>query len=239
MKKILIFIISIAILPCTYGQKVKTKRNETFMAVEKYEVLKSDKKILHGKYTKQYKLDNTTLIKGQYKDNRKIGIWEYYDFRSKKLEQKYDYGNNKIIFSETLFLDRTQSDHFKYNGEWIYDKLDSLPKRIGGISDLKLKLTEEAFKYYKAPDFPNEGIAIFSFIITKDGKTKDYKILTSTGNTFENELLNLLIESDGKWIPAMYKGEYVESEFIIPMNVKYKENTQGLKRFTIDFNRPH
>lgn len=236
MRTIAIFFFIVGIILNTNGQKVKTITNESFMTIEQYDVLKPKKKVRNGTYTKKWKYGDEILIRGNYKENIKIGVWEYYDFRTKKLEQKYDYDNDTIIYSDPSILDITPSNHFNYNGKWILGDLDSLPILVGGISDLKLALNELAYNYTKAPNFPTAGVAIFSFIITKEGKTKDYKILISSGNDFENELLKLLIEHKGKWIPAMYNGEYVDSEFLIPMNVRYKENTYGLKRYTIDFN---
>ncbi len=236
MRIIGIFFFTVIIIFSASGQKVKTITKESFLTIEEYSVLKPNKNVRNGTYIKKMKYDGEILVNGNYNENRKIGIWDYYDFRTWKLEQKYDYDNNLIVYSEPSFLDRTVLNHFNYNGEWIFDELDSLPILIGGISDLKLQLTEEACNYTKVPNFPKAGIAIFSFIITKDGKTRDYKILNSSGNTFENKLLKFLMEHPGNWLPAMHHGEYVDTEFFIPMNIRYIENSQELKRFTIDFN---
>lgn len=236
MRVIVIIFFVVGIINSTIGQKVKKIKNESFLAIEEFTVLKSDKKVRNGTYIKKWKYDGEIIIHGNYKENRRIGIWEFYDFRTKKLEQKYDYDKNELVYSEPSAIDRTPSNNFYYNGEWILDELDTLPVLVGGISDLKLKLTELVYDYTKAPGFPTAGVTIFSFIVTKDGKTKDYKIVHSSGNSFENDLLKYLEEYNGIWIPATYKGEHVDSELLIPMNVRYKENTQGIKRFTIDFN---
>ncbi len=237
MRIIAIFFITVGIIFNANGQKVKIVTKKSFLAIEQYEVLKTKKKVRNGSYLKKMKLDDRTLIKGNYKEDKKIGIWEYYNFRNKELEQKYDYDNRLIVYSEPTIFDKTPSNHFKYKGEWILEKLDSIPMVVGGLSDLKLRLSELAYNKSASPNFPTAGIAIFSFIITKEGITKDYKILNSSGNSFENDLLNLLIEYKDLWAPGVYKGELAETEFLLPMNITYKENTAVSKRYSINFHR--
>jgi hypothetical protein len=234
MNRILISMTFLIGLHSTYGQELKTITNRTSQTVEEYEVLKADKKNKNGKYIKKTAWGQL-ITKGQFKDNIEAGLWEFYDYRTGDLEQKFDYDNNKIVF---LNLESTAQNHFYYNGQWILDKLDTVPFVIGGLSNLRLKLVETAYSYTKAPNFPKAGVAIFSFIVTKEGKTKDFKISQSSENSFEKRLLNIIESSMENWRPGIYKGEAVDTEFLIPMNVRYKINSPDQKEYIIEFDYP-
>ena len=83
-----------------------------------------------------------------------------------------------------------------------------------------------------------QGLLYFHLIVTKNGETKDFKILQSSGNSFESVLLKVIESSPEKWKPGVYKGELVDTEFLIPMNVRYKGDSPDRKTYTIDFNYP-
>ena len=232
MKKCILFCLAYMTFININGQKLKTITKYDFITTEKFEVLKKNKKIRNGSYLMKWKSDGTVLVKGQYQDNRKIGVWEYSDFRTKKLEQKYDYDTKSITFSEYSFWDKTPYSHFKYNGEWIMGEIDTLPEVIGGLSGLKLKLTKFALKI---TDFPKAGITIFSFIVTKEGKTRDYKVVSTPESSGVDDILQVIMEDKDNWTAAIYKGTKVDSEVFLQMNVKYQENSINIRSYTIDF----
>jgi len=221
-------------LQTSYPQKLKTVTKKTSQTIEEFEVLKSDKKIRHGNYSKKTKFGQL-IAKGQFKDNLESGIWEFYDYRTNDLEQKFDYDKGKFTY---LNMENTTLNHFNYNGQWIMEKLDTVPALIGGLSNLRLELVEKAYSYTKAPNFPKAGIALFSFIVTKNGETKDFKIAQTSGNSFESKLLAVIEKSGGKWTPGKFKGEPVDTEFFIPMNVRYKVDEPMEKVYYIEFNYP-
>jgi hypothetical protein len=233
MYKLLIILTFIIGLNESYCQELITIINKTSQTIEEYEVLKTNKKIRNGFYTKKVTF-GLIIVKGQFKDNVEIGTWEFYDYRTGDLEQRYDFDNKKFDF---LNLESTALNHFYYNEQWVMQKLDTVPVVIGGLSNLRLKLVEIAYSYTKAPNFPKAGVAIFSFIVTKSGETKDFKISQSSGNSFESKLLKV-IENSGEWRPGIYKGESVDTEFLIPMNVRYKENSPDQKTYIIEFDYP-
>lgn len=233
MKRLLFFLSFIGIISHAQAQKTKTVTKVRFMAIETFDVLKSQKKVRHGDFLSINRYTKTPIAKGQYANNNRIGVWEFYDYRSGELEQKFDFDNHILLFSN---LENTPSNHFKYNEEWILDQLDTVPLHIGGFSEVRMKLTEKASDLITPPDIPVAGMAVFSFIVTKQGETKDFKIVLSSGNDFEDELLTTLMDFKENWIPGVYKGEKVDVEYLIPMNIAIKENSLHVKAYSINFN---
>jgi hypothetical protein len=234
MNRLLITLILTTLLYTSYAQELKTVTKRTSQTIEEFEVLKSDKKVRNGKYIKKTTFGQL-IAKGQFKDNLESGIWEFFDYRTGDLEQKFDYDKGEITY---LTNENTPLNHFNYNGQWIMEKLDTVPTLIGGLSNLRLELAEKAYSYTKAPNFPKAGTALFSFIVTKNGETKNFKIAQTSGNTFESKLLTVIEKFGGKWIPGKFKGESVDTEFFIPMNVRYKVDAPLEKVYFIEFNYP-
>lgn len=83
-----------------FGQdtKKKTVKNDYPPYKETFYVLKSDQEIKQGEYKKTY---GGLSVNGQFENNKKTGVWEYYD-RSGQLEQKIDFSTNKVISSKPV-----------------------------------------------------------------------------------------------------------------------------------------
>lgn len=217
-----------------YTQELKTITRKTLQTIEEFEVLKSDKRIRNGKYVKTTPF-GVLIAKGQFKANLRSGVWEFYDYRTGKLEQRFDYDREKITY---LNMKNIPLSHFNYDGQWIMEELDTVPVLIGGFSDLRMELVKKAYSYTKTLNFPEAGTALFSFIVTKSGETKDFRIVRSSGNEFESRLLTHIKNSGGKWIPGKFEGEPVDTEFFIPMNVRYEVDDPDKKVLLIEFSYP-
>ncbi len=244
MNKLLFLALIIFVIFNANAQETKSIIVKTSQTIEEFEVLKHNKKVKNGAYLKKTIREDRVVAKGQFINNKKIGVWDFFDFRTGDLEQRFDFDRNKCLF---LNLESSEQNHFIQNGEWILDKLDTIPVVIGGLSNLKLDLIDEAYKCTEkalymnssiADQFPKAGFAIFSFVVTKSGEAKNFKILLSSGNTFEDELLKIIEDTRNDWLPGIYKRETVDTEFLIPMYVKYIVNTKIEKLYTIDFDYP-
>lgn len=232
---ILIFFITLfGLTSNSIAQELKSKTVTKSLTIETFTVLKSDKKVRHGSY-KKITTNDRVLIEGQYSNSKRVGVWKFYDYRSGFVEQEYDYDQNKFVY---LNAENSEMNHIKYNGEWRTDRLDTVPILIGGLNNLRYELIQAAYSFTDPPKFPKGGIAIFSFVIKANGETTDFKIRQSSDNSFEKYLLKLIEKRSENWLPGVYKGEKVDVEFILPMNIVYKENTPDSKLYRIDFNYP-
>jgi len=219
---------------CIEGQKLRTITKNALITSEEYQVLKSDKNIKYGSYKREL-FSGIVITKGLYENNIKKGIWEFFDYRTGDLEQKYDFDKDSLTFSNVLSVANLK---FKYKDDWINWKLDRMPELIGGLSSLKVKIIELDRTYNFdpfEPIFPKAGYALFSFIITKNGEVTDPKIIQSPGNLFEKEILNAIVETSKIWKPALYKGDPVDVEYKLGMIISYTQNSDNLKSYLIYF----
>ncbi len=81
---------------CQETKSVSKKVSETLE--EKYNVLKSDKKIKTGEY-KVVDYNKNVFVKGEFANNKKVGVWSYFGTEG-KLVQQYDFSANKLIMED-------------------------------------------------------------------------------------------------------------------------------------------
>jgi hypothetical protein len=223
-------------LSVIYSQDLKLITRTYYPTTEEYEVLKSNKNVKNGTYTKNvYK---KLSVKGTFKNNQRVGIWEFYDFQSDELEQKYDYDNKKLLYCDPTIQ---KPYNFFYNDKWMIAKLDSMPYLIGGLADLKLKIFQKIQDYCfqnRTQTLPFAGVTVFSFVVDKNGTAKNHKITISSKSPVEESLLNIVKSYSNNWIPGIYNGEKVESEYNISMYISYDLNGATLEKLKLSFDKP-
>jgi hypothetical protein len=236
MKLIICLILLSFPIKVAYCQELKQVLRTSRFIKEEYEVLKSDRSIKYGSYSKIIK--GTLTAKGNFKNNERVGIWEFYEFDSGELEQKYDFDSRRILY----WSQRQQKPYnFYFNGKWDIGKLDSIPYLVGGLSDLKLEMYDKLFEYcyqYRNVQLPFAGVTVFSFIVKTDGSTKDHKISFSSKNAIEESLLKILSRYTNNWIPGIYNGQKVETEYNISMYLSYDWNSGTLEAIKVSFDQP-
>jgi hypothetical protein len=107
------------------------------------------------------------------------------------------------------------------NDHEIYKPLsvDSLPKYPGGINKFHVLLTKNYVVPKKAVENEAMGGVFASFVIEKDGKVSDIKIIRDFGYGSGEELLRVLKLSPN-WIPAIKDGYRVRCLYIVPYYVQ-------------------
>ena len=76
-------LLSVTILSSLFGQETKKKtiENEDPRTKEVFYVLKDNPDIKHGEYKKVFSGAVDLKEQGQYENNVKVGIWEYYGIK--------------------------------------------------------------------------------------------------------------------------------------------------------------
>jgi bla regulator protein blaR1 len=125
----------------------------------------------------------------------------------------------------------------KRDGNKIYNKVDIMPEFKGGTDELMKYLgnnikypkedlfknsTEELVNGKKVPMLENSGLVLVNFVINKQGKVKDVKILKSVSAPLDNEAIRV-IEGMPKWKPGKHKGKKVNVSFNLPIKFKLEE----------------
>jgi len=195
--------------------------------LEKFSVLKADKKIRQGLFQSFYN-ENKLVASGRYNNGKKIGIWRYSNFNG-IINQVYDYTNNKLLF--TIMPD-TSFARFEFDTK--INDADSLtyPVKIGGnfygywfflsshIGQLALDMRNDADDFMRAKRYSEvmKGYrCIHVLTVGIDGILARWQLLV-TGKDFKElyEIkLDKVSEDNKLFIPATQNGKPVASKVYI------------------------
>lgn len=212
MKKI-ITIIFLLFFISVNAQKVKKRTSKTALGeTEIYHVLKSDKKVKHGKYLIKNPYSNNLRVsgayafgkkdglwieynvmwnklksRGYYKNGIKIGIWQFYDFSGKHI-QEYDYNAKELVSSKEI------KDGKEYEaiieGNLVQTKLDLPPSYIGSSSNLNYEISEKlsGMSMIKMDEENSKKLFLVikincAILVKRDGTIGDIKYTQNEFNT--------------------------------------------------------
>jgi protein TonB len=235
------FLLSILVFSATAQELKKVKHTLTFNSFpeeqEEYYVLKSDKKIKHGPYqrwvngkiieTGSYKnnqkhsvwtkiFPNTESIReqGNYTDNERTGIWQFYSFKN-ELEYSYDFTNRKVVSINEATTSKTA---------WVVINTDTLQTIvehpalfIGGTASYGEILAKNMRSPAAASRRGVAGKIFISFIVDEEGRTSNYKITKSLEKDCDEEALRVY-RMLTEWIPAVKDGKPVKSVQMVSFN---------------------
>lgn len=115
-----------------------------------------------------------------------------------------------------IAIEQPKIGKFKVHSEEIpLSHVDLMPEYYGGIDSLQAYI-QQHLKY------PNEevfGTTYVQFTVTKIGTLKDFKILRSLGDAYDNEVI-ILLSNMPLWKPGELKGEKVNVLFTLPIKFK-------------------
>jgi TonB family protein len=219
--------------------KVKNKKEDS---IEIYYVLKSDKTIKQGTYSKYNNLNNL-ILEGEYSDNYKSGLWEIYSndgilkmkgayekclktgiwdyFNAEnKIIQKFDFSNKKLTFFEEFEFEEDDFEIVSKDNVANLN-LERPPLYLGG----KISILKNIYTNISYPNIAREngiqGTVEIRFTVNKDGKLSNYTILKNVAGGCSEEALRMVkILNDGFWIPGIANGKLVSTTYTIPIRFK-------------------
>jgi hypothetical protein len=113
-----------------FAQDTITKRNRlSDSVVAHFHVLKTNPEIKEGPYLVFLKR-KTLLVRGNYKNGKKSGVWQFFDVRG-RLNEKYNYDNKMFTYEAPLYSSGDFSFLFDDSLK-IGDRL-TRPLKIGGV----------------------------------------------------------------------------------------------------------
>lgn len=124
-----------------------------------------------------------------------------------------------IVFDDSLLVDDTTATIYGENGVRILAEV--MPEFIGGFDSLFIYIKENL----KYPDWERkkeiEGNVFVTFIVDKDGKIQEPRILKSVegARNFDNEVLRLIKEMPD-WKPGQERGQNVAVQFTLPIKFR-------------------
>ena len=189
--------------------KKKTTKNRYPSYKETYYVLKQDESIRHGDYQKAGK--EGLLVKGQYENGNRSGVWEYYGWQG-ELEQKYDFSTKELLYDKYINKSPNNSEQSEYNRSAIF---------LGGMSSIYRNFPSQLRYPADARRYGIEGKVYVTATITKDGRMINEKVTKGIGGGCDEEALRVIKLVPDNWIPALDKNNQpVESEITLPITFK-------------------
>jgi phage-related protein len=85
------------------------------------------------------------------------------------------------------------------------------------INDFLQKHVEYPTKSYQ---WKLQGTEVVQFVVTKQGKLSDYKVINSVSAEIDNEVIRLLELTSGRWVPGTINGEPVDMEKEVSLEFK-------------------
>ena len=132
-----------------------------------------------------------------------------------------------LIFLMFSFFTKAQTDSSlnspsdslkdqKFDNEKIYSMVEQMPSFPGGEAEL--------FRFLQDINYPKEartkkvsGRIFVTFVVNKEGKLKDAKILRGLGYGIDEEVMRV-INKMPDWIPGKQNGKNVSVQFNLPVN---------------------
>ncbi|NPV51837.1 MAG: energy transducer TonB [Candidatus Methanofastidiosum sp.] len=190
------------IIYSAFGQtelkRIKIKDKEKSV-VETYYVLKNDRNIKNGEYSRF--VNNKKVTTGQYANNKKTGIWTYYD-TDNSVDLKYDYDKDSVIFVNI------QNDTSELDRPTIY---------LGSLYEARYTIMTNLRYPEVAVVNGKSGRILIDIFINKEGDVYDYKVQKSVYPALDNEALRVVKLIPQKWLPSIKSGEPIESKYTFPV----------------------
>ncbi len=191
---------------------------------EKYNVLKSNRKIKQGLY-QQITRKNNAIVSGAYDQNKRVGIWHFYD-KDGKVNELYNYTTKKLLYEAPVDSTRDYIEYF-FDKKIARTDTATKPIRIGGtwfgyLPYIKLFKIDPGNFYGSAPIR-----AFLQMLVSPGGRLSECKLivqLKSNNAIVDTYVLNneLLDDVDKEFIPATVNHQPVVST--ISVLVKINDN---------------
>lgn len=149
--------------------------------------------------------DENEYSKGELKNGFKEGAWEG---SSKKLKCTYKetYKNGKLISGESV-----DENNITYN----YTEIETKPEYKSGI----MAFYKYVQKNYRLPNQQGlKGKVYVTFVVDKDGKIVEPKVLRDLGYGTGEEAIRILNNCDN-WTPAEQRGQKVRCTYSLPISI--------------------
>lgn len=152
--------------------------------------------------------EENRIVKGKVKNGLKDGIWTGID---NKL--KYQYTDH---YKKGEFISGKSIDSLGVTHEYKDLELRAIPKK--GIQDFYKYVGKNFTKTREAVQNKITGKLFVTFVIDKDGKIVEPKVIKSLGYGLDEEAIRV-ITSYENWIPGQQRGVIVRVLYSIPITV--------------------
>ncbi len=127
----------------------------------------------------------------------------------------------KTLLLSTLGVKKVLTTEKSLDGEKVFAVVEKMPQFPGGDSQLMSFISSNLRYPVQAQRSGIQGRVLVQFVVDKDGKVKNAKVLRSINFDMDEEALRV-VGLMPKWIPGEQKGEKVAVSYVIPINFKLR-----------------
>ena len=215
MKIILSFLI-LFVSALTFAQDTEIKKARLTDAVtERITVLKADKATRQGFYQAFIKNTNRALAMGNYNNNKRVGVWSYFDTNN-QLIQRFNYTTNTLLYEAPE--DSTSNCRYVVDDSLTTRSVTTKPVRIGD----RLYGYIPYLLIFRLPHDirdinPNLVNVTLELLVSPGGRLADYTVHIQN-NTYQRKFsfnLDLLSDEDKTFVPATIDGRPVSCRIFV------------------------
>lgn len=179
--------------------------NPNFLKIKNYWDKDNNQKVIDGTgFYEENEKDFFTI--GEVKNGFKEGVWEG-SLKNQKITYKETYKSGKLISGESL-----DENKVTYN----YTEIETKPDYKSG----DMGFYKYVSKNYRTPKVQGlKGIVYVTFVVDKDGKIVEPKVLRDIGHGTGVEAIRVL-NNCGEWTPGEQRGIKVRCAFSLPISVQ-------------------
>ncbi|MBC7616436.1 MAG: hypothetical protein H7202_10250 [Pedobacter sp.] len=193
----------------------------------------NDSKLINGPYM-VVNAENKLLLRGAYKDNKRIGNWYAFNTNG-NVFLRYNYDSNKLLFLDTVSMSRIKVEIKSKDSEITEGA--SIPFPILSV-DQYVSLLGTEFKRIILRENKNAfGTIDVDFIANVDERGKAYYEAVYIADNIPTSKKLIISEKsfDLQWLPANYKGNTLASVFSVKVRVDLSAVGVNLQRFNWNF----
>ena len=200
------------------AQETKEVTEETTVFLERYSVLKANKRTKHGSYQRYF--SGKLIEEGDYTQGQRTGLWEFYDSRG-TLDQRFDYTAQQVRYS--VNYDQPDSLRTLYTvvigSDTSFVRLAKPPVPIGGNSQLARIMMTNLRYPINAQRSGKQGAVLVVYTIDETGTFRPARVLRSSGDSdMDTEALRVInLYGALQWIPAELNGRKVGTTITQPV----------------------
>jgi TonB family protein len=184
------------------------------------------------------------VLEGTYKDDRPVGVLNYYRNNTlvlefeypenrEKLNWVYHDGNKKV--KGYSIADKSRTMHYfengqKLNADQIMDILSNYETEVafeGGYNGLQAYLAANQKYPEKARKKGMQGEVYVSFVVNKSGGIREITVVRGVEENIDQEAIRL-VQQMPKWVPATFRGYTKETRHTMIIPFKLGEAVAGL-----------
>ncbi|UOQ72688.1 energy transducer TonB [Hymenobacter cellulosilyticus] len=156
---------------------------------------------------------NAVRGKGRYRQDQKVGVWEYYAGKG-ELEQRYDHTRNQLLLDKP----GEAASKLTFTPTGTGAAFETAPVYIGGASAILTFIGENVKYPPSALRNQLSGTVRIGFTIASDGTVSNYRVAHPVAASLDEESLRVIKLLPATWVPAQAAGQPVATECEVPVS---------------------